>query len=72
MPDYQKMYICLFNKMTDVIEELQQAQKDTERIYLESAASVPLVLDPKGAGGPGGSKGPLSDEKEASAGRTAR
>ena len=45
MPDYQKMYLGLFNKVTNVIEELQQAQRDTEQLYLESSDAEPLVLE---------------------------
>ena len=44
MADYQKMYVGLFNKVTDVIEDLQQAQRDAEQIYLDSAGREPLVL----------------------------
>jgi uncharacterized damage-inducible protein DinB len=44
MADYQTMYIRLFNRVTDVIEELQQVQKDTEQLYLESARE-PLMLN---------------------------
>lgn len=47
MADYQKMYVRLFNKVTDVIEELQQAQRDTEQLYLESSGCEPLVLNPE-------------------------
>ena len=35
MPDYQKMYSTLFNKITDLIEELQKVQQLTEEMYLE-------------------------------------
>lgn len=44
MPDYQKMYVGLFNKVTDMIEELQQAQRDAEQLYLDSADREPAVL----------------------------
>jgi hypothetical protein len=36
MPDYQKMYYALFNVVTDVIQELQEAQKKTEQMYIDS------------------------------------
>lgn len=36
MPDYQKMYTTLFNKITDIIEELQEVQQLTEELYLQS------------------------------------
>lgn len=43
MPDYQKMYVRLFNKVTDAIVELQQAQRDMEQLYMESAdAGLPV------------------------------
>lgn len=35
MPDYQKMYTTLFNKITDLIEELQKVQQLTEEMYME-------------------------------------
>lgn len=34
MPDYQKMYLGLFNAVTDAIELLQKAQQDAEEIYI--------------------------------------
>ncbi|MGI5985560.1 MAG: hypothetical protein ACOX7O_06865 [Oscillospiraceae bacterium] len=34
MPDYKKMYYVLFNKITDVIGELQVAQQRTEEMYI--------------------------------------
>ena len=36
MPDYEQMYYKLFNKITDVIEELKEVQANTEEIYIES------------------------------------
>ena len=47
MPDYEKMYLHLFNAITDALAELeeanigqavmtlQQAQADTEEMYIE-------------------------------------
>ncbi len=37
MADYKKMYFRLFNKITDIIEELQTIQQETEEIYIETA-----------------------------------
>lgn len=37
MADYEKMYKKLFNSVTDVIEALQQAQNETEDIYIDSS-----------------------------------
>ena len=36
MPDYKKMYYTLFNKITDVIEELKEVQCEVEELYIES------------------------------------
>ena len=47
MPDYQKMYLLLFNAITDALEEmknqnygeaailLRKAQSDAEEVYIE-------------------------------------
>ena len=34
MPSHKRMYIKLFNKITDVIEELKEAQQETEKMYI--------------------------------------
>jgi len=34
MPDYKKMYHDLFNAITDLIRELQDAQRETEEMYM--------------------------------------
>lgn len=34
MPDYQKMYLGLFNAVTDAIELLQKAQQQAEETYI--------------------------------------
>jgi hypothetical protein len=36
MPDYQKMYHILFNEVSQVIEALEQAQCETEEMYIGS------------------------------------
>lgn len=36
MPDYQALYITLFNKVTDLIEELQDIQRQMEEMYISS------------------------------------
>ena len=36
MPDYKKMYFELFNKISDIIEQLQEVQKKAEELYIES------------------------------------
>ena len=37
MEDYKKMYYELFNKITDVIENLKKIQQDAEESYLSAA-----------------------------------
>ena len=37
MPDYKSMYFSLFNRVTDAIALLQEAQREMENMYLESA-----------------------------------
>ena len=37
MPNYEKMYYTLFNKITDMIEELKEVQCLTEELYIESS-----------------------------------
>lgn len=39
MPDYKKMYYMLFNKIADVIGELQLIQCQMEELYMESPES---------------------------------
>lgn len=39
MPDYKKMYYMLFNKIADVIGELQLIQCQMEELYMESSES---------------------------------
>ena len=34
MPDYKEMYFELFNKITDVIEELKEIQREMEEKYV--------------------------------------
>ncbi len=36
MEDYKKMYYELFNKITDVIENLKKIQQEAEEIYLSA------------------------------------
>lgn len=44
MPDYEKMYHNLFNAMTNAITLLQEAQKDTEEVYINSNPTVLELL----------------------------
>ena len=36
MPDYKKMYFELFNKVTDVIEQLKEIQQEMEEKCISS------------------------------------
>jgi len=36
MPDYQAMYAVLFRKITAVIEQMQEAQRETEDMYISA------------------------------------
>lgn len=36
MPDYKTMYYKLFNAITDATQILQDAQRETEEMYIES------------------------------------
>ena len=36
MADYKKMYFTLFNKISDVMEELKEVQQITEEIYIKT------------------------------------
>lgn len=43
MSNYKKMYYKLFNRVSDVIDELKEIQKETEKMYIES--NEPTVLN---------------------------
>lgn len=45
MVDYEEMYAKLFNKLTDVIEELQQVQRQTEDMYIQSREGQIILVD---------------------------
>lgn len=47
MPDYKKMYYVLFNKITDLIGELQVAQQQTEEMYIVGEERVIELNVPK-------------------------
>ncbi|MFT8889990.1 MAG: hypothetical protein ABF904_14445 [Ethanoligenens sp.] len=34
MDEYKKMYLTLFNKVTDVIEDLKEVQRLSEEMYI--------------------------------------
>ena len=35
MDNYKDMYFMLFNKITDIIEELKEIQEKTEKMYID-------------------------------------
>ena len=39
MPDYEEMYYTLFNKITDIIEELKEIQCEMEDMCFKSQKS---------------------------------
>jgi len=43
MFSYKKMYLELFNAMTDAINTLQEAQRSVENTYIESLQELELV-----------------------------
>ena len=47
MPNYAAMYKRLFNSQTTAIEILQQAQRDTEEMYIEAPEPTLTVLERK-------------------------
>lgn len=47
MPDYKTLYHKLFNKITDVIDALQQVQQEAEDVYLNDESAEIIVLDSK-------------------------
>lgn len=40
MSDYKKMYYILFNKITDIVDELQAVQRQTEEIYISGEEQI--------------------------------
>lgn len=48
MADYQKMYFTLFNKITDVIRELEEVQQVAEEIYINDGGVQLSLLESKG------------------------
>lgn len=46
MADYKKMYHSLFNAVSDAVELLQKAQRDTEEMYISGKdAEITLIYD---------------------------
>ena len=45
MEDYKKMYYELFNKITDIIENLKQIQSEAEETFITSGENLFAVTD---------------------------
>lgn len=45
MPDYEAMYLKLFNAMSDAISILQQAQQEVEEIYVSAEEPDMITFD---------------------------
>ena len=50
MPNYQEMYATLFRRVTAVISDLQEAQQQTEEMYVSSNPPDVVVLETSKAG----------------------
>ena len=44
MADYKTMYYKLFNAITDAVEILQNAQAETEEMYINTPENKPIIL----------------------------
>jgi hypothetical protein len=47
MPDYQKLYFNLFNRVTDAIEAFQKAQREAEEEFIASDDAPILQIAPE-------------------------
>ncbi len=45
MPNYQDMYAALFQRVTAVINELQEVQQQTEEMYISSEPTNIRLID---------------------------
>ena len=45
MEDYKKLYYELFNKITDIIEELEKIQQDAEERFISANDDISAVAD---------------------------
>lgn len=72
MADYRRMYLHLFNRVTDAVALLQQAQRETEALYIQSAPPDVSALPARqkkrrlccGANGTNGASNPAAREAE--------
>lgn len=44
MSDYEKMYSVLFNKITDIVEELEEVQQVTEEMFIKQNADGKVLF----------------------------
>lgn len=47
MSDYKKMYSVLFNKITDIVEELEEVQQVTEGMFIKQDADKKVLFSNK-------------------------
>lgn len=45
-PDYRKLYLGMFNRLTDGIEQLQSIQQEMEALYIEQTRPASIVFTP--------------------------
>ena len=45
MEDYKKMYLEIFNDITDLIEGLKEIQREAEEIFISSNEDMSVVAD---------------------------
>ena len=45
MEDYKKLYYELFNKITDIIEELKKIQQDAEERFISANDDISAVAE---------------------------
>lgn len=45
MPDFQEMYYTLFRRVTTAISDLQEAQRQTEEMYISAKPTELIILD---------------------------
>ncbi len=43
MADYKSMYFELFNKICDIIEELEEVQRKTEEMYISDNSETEIT-----------------------------
>ena len=48
MDDYKQMYCTLFNRVSDIIAELQQAQRQAEELYISCGEKESEIREDKG------------------------